>query len=241
MIAFILFGLWGVIITAIILSVVMFFLLVLDGRAALSLLNAKEQLAFSRAHKILANVSFRLGVSAPLLYETSRFPASVFFVQSNFHRGWLVVGQEIKKRLSDEELEILFASVALRRKITEYRLMVPLSSLLMLLNLPILICEKYQWARLRAFVCIFWAPLNAMVAKLSQRTTLVKRVEELYIQNMGERPSLEAVSRLWGANTGSSLYQTLCLQPLSLRMLAFDDPFLRVLFSYYKVAVNPNV
>lgn len=238
MIAFIMFGLWGVVIIAGVLSVVMIFLLALDGRAALSLLNAKEQLSFSRAHKILANVSFRVGVSAPLLYETSRFPNSIFFIQSSFHRGWLVVGQEVKKRLSDEELEIIFARVALRKKIPEYKLMVPLSSLLLLLNLPIFICEKYRWARLRAFVCLFWAPHNAMVAKLSQRSALSQKVEELYAQNMGERPSLEALSRLWGANTGSSLYQTLCLQPLSLRMLAFEDPFLRVLFSHYKVTVN---
>lgn len=234
MLGFILIGLWGGLVVFALMLLVIFFLLALDGRAALSLLNAKEQLSANRGSKILANVCFRLGVKTPLLYETSRFPTSVFFIQSSFHRGWLVVGQDIKRRLGDEELEVLFASVAIRKKVKEYQVMVPLSSLLMLLNLPIWFCERYQLGRLQAYAVLFWAPLNAIVAKVTQRLSLSQKINRIYDSSMGPANNQAAIWSKLKSHAGASIYQTFCLQPLALNMFVFEDPLLDVLFAHDK-------
>lgn len=215
---------------ALFIFVVVIALVVLDGRASLSLLNAREMTPNGREGRILSNVCFRLGVAVPVICESGRYSGSAFSLQSLFHRGWLILGSDLKRRLSEEELEQLFSAVAMRRKVREYSLMVPISSLLMLLNLPFWICERYHLRRLVALVSIFVSPFNAVISKLSHRRSLAHKVERMLETSLGTKYSHAAA---WGKFSGSgtsSLYQALSLQPLSLQPLTFDDPFLRVLF-----------
>ncbi len=179
---------------------------------------------------MLSNVCFRLGVEVPIMCESGRYGGSAFSVQSLFHRGWLILGSDLKRRLSDEELEQLFSAVAMRRKVREYSLMVPISSLLMLLNLPFWVCERYDLRRLEALVSIFISPFNAIISKLSHRKSLILKVEKMLESSLGNKYSNAAAWGKFTDNGGTSLYQGLSLLPLSLRPLAFDDPFLRVLF-----------
>jgi len=234
MIAFIGPGLIYALVIALILLIVIIGLIGLDGRAALSLLNAKEQVATSREKMILSNVCFRLGAQTPQLFETARFAGSAFFIQSLFHPGWIILGMDLKKRLSDEEIEQLFASTAIRKKVNEYYFMVPISSLLMLFNLPFGICEKYQWKKLESFVSVFLAPFNAIITKLVHRHGLYLKGQRLLASSMGESSGAEAIWGKFSPDGGNSLYQAMCLQPLSLQMLTFDDPLLSVLFEENK-------
>lgn len=227
---FVLFGSGLSAFLAIAIFTIIIALVILDGRASLSLLNAKELTPNGREGRILSNVCFRLGVEVPILCETSRYSGSAFSVQSLFHRGWFILGSDLKRRLSDEELEQLFSTVAMRRRVKEYSLMVPISSLLMLLNLPYWVCEKYKLHRLIALISIFVSPFNAIITKLSHRKSLTYKVEKLLEGSLGVQYSQEAAWGKFSTLGHSSLYQALCLQPLSLVPITFDDPLLRVLF-----------
>ncbi len=230
MLAFILIGPTLSLIVAALLLILVIALVILDGRASLSLLNAKELTPSCREGRILSNVCFRLGVEVPVICESARYAGNAFSVQSVFHRGWVILGTDLKRRLSDEELEQLFSVVAMRKKVREYSLMVPISSLLMILNLPFWVCEKYNLQRLHALVSVFISPFNALISKLSHRRSLTFKVEQLLESSLGAKYSNEAAWGKFTSNGVSSLYQALSLLPLSLQPMSFDDPLLRVLF-----------
>jgi len=145
------------------------------------------------------NLSFRLRLDKVGVYSTSRFPNNIYLLDNIFSRPKIIMGEELGKILSPEEIQALVYYALCRVKSKEAIFRTTSNFILTVMFLPILIFEKQSkgkgfFSTLRFF---FLSPLYLARAILFRREKNLREEDEKFLQESGLRvPFASAIFKI---------------------------------------------